>query len=250
MAELQAESQTVPLAEGTETLRAQLLEVEKSIDAGAYKPGPWDRFIRAARNQPPDVRSALAGDAGRVSRKLHLRNGRPTMPLERAILSESNATIIGAMLIAAGVGWRSSVLAILGALVWTATFQPLVKVAVGTALGVNFDYAYLEGQFEPRFKISYGTYLARPRWARILFHLSGLVGSPLGIYLAGALMAPVLPTAAKICDVIFWILNAVNVVSFVGGTMGRRKLGPVRVAISSGGVAGAELHDAFTIARR
>jgi hypothetical protein len=249
MAELRSESQTVPLAEGAEALRAQLLEVEKTIEAGAYKPGPWDRFIRAARNQPPPVRAALADDATRVSRKLHLRTGRTTMPLERAILWESSATIIGAVLLAAGVASKSNVLAMLGALTWTTTFQPLVKVAVGTALGVSFDYAYLEGSFEPRFKISYGTYLARPRWARILFHLSGIVGSPLGIYLAGVLMAPVLPTSAKICDVIFWILNVVNLVSFVGGIISRRKLGPLRVASSSGGVAGAELHDAFTIAR-
>lgn len=249
MAEVQSESQTVPLAEGAQALRAQLLEMEKIIDAGAYKPGPWDRFVRAARNQPPDARATLADDATRVSRKLHLRNGRATMPLERAILWESGATIIGAVLLAAGVAWKSNVLAILGALTWTATFQPLAKVAIGTALGVSFDYAYLEGSFEPRFKISYGKYLARPRWARILFHLSGVVGSPLGIYLAGTLMAPVLPTASKICEVIFWLENAVNLLAFVGGVIGRRKLGPVRVAISSGGVAGAELHDAFTIAR-
>ena len=249
MSEPFAESQTVPLAEGAETFGAQLLEMEKAIDAGAYQPGPWDRFIRAARNQPPAVRLALAEDAGRVSRKLHLRNGRATMPLERAILWESSATIIGAILLGAGVAWRSNVLALLGALTWTTTYQPLFKVAVGTALGMSFDYAYLEGSFEPRFKITYGTYLARPRWARILFHLSGIVGSPLGIYLASVLMAPNLPTSAKVCDVIFWIFNAVNLLALVGGTMGRRKLGPVRVAISSGGVAGAELHDAFTIAR-
>ncbi len=249
MAELRSESQTVPLFEGAEGLRAQLLEVEKTIDAGAYKPGAWDRFVRAARNQPPELRAALAEDTGRVSRKLHLRNGRATMPLERAILWESGATIIGALLLAAGVGWKSNVLAMLGAAVWTATFEPIVKVAIGTALGVSFDYAYLEGSFEPRFKISYGGYLARPRWARILFHLSGVVGSPLGIYLGATLMAPVLPTSAKICDAIFWILNAVNLIAFIGGIMGRRRLGPVRVAISSGGVAGVELHDAFTIAR-
>jgi hypothetical protein len=249
MAEPQTESQTVPLTEGPETLRAQLLEIEKTIDAGAYKPGPWDRFIRAARNQPPIMRAALADDASRVSRKLHLRNGRPTMPVERALLWESSATIIGGIVLAAGVAWKSNVFTILGAIIWTTTFQPLVKVAVGTALGVSFDYAYLEGYCEPRFKITYGTYLARPRWARILFHLSGVVGSPLGIYLAATLMAPVLPTSAKICDVIFWILNAVNIVSFIGGVIGRRKLGPMRPAASSGGVAGAELRDAFTIAR-
>jgi len=249
MAELQSESPTFPFAEGAAALRAQLLEVEKAIDVGAYQPGPWDRFIRAARNQPPEVRAALADDAGRVSRKLHLRNGRATMPVERAILWESSATIIGAVLLAAGVGWKSNVLAMLGALTWTATFEPLVKVAIGATLGMNFDYAYLEGSFEPRFKISYGVYLARPRWARILFHLAGVVGSPLGIYLAGTLLAPLLPMSAKICDVIFWIENAVNLLAFIGGISGRRKLGPVRVAISSGGVAGAELRDAFTVAR-
>ncbi len=60
--------------------------------------------------------------------------------------------------------------------------------AARRALGIAYDYAYLF-HIEPRFKMSYGTYLAAPRWARIVFHLSGIVGSPLGLAAAAVLVA-------------------------------------------------------------
>jgi hypothetical protein len=226
-------------------LRVHLTEIETAIDTGNYRPGPWDRFVRGARNQPDNVREALAEDASRVSRKLHMRTGRATMPLARSLLLEGVATVGGAVLLGLGVGWGSVVLAFLGAMVWTGTFQPLVKAGTGSTLGINFDYAYLEGPMEPRFKIRFGTYLAQPRWKRIIFHLSGIVGSPLGLITAAALMRPVLPGTARVCMAIFWILNAVNLVSFAGGAMGQRKLGPMRVASSSGGVAGVECREAW-----
>jgi hypothetical protein len=232
-----------------EELRAQLAEIETSIDAGNYRPGPWDRFIRALRNQPDGVRAMLADDANRVSRKLHLRSGRATMPVARALLLEGVGTIAGAVLLGIGVGWGVGFIGILGALVWTITFQPLVKIGVGTWLGINSDYAYLE-RGEPRFKIRYGSYLAQTRWKRIAFHLAGIVGSPLGLATAAALMRPVLPTTAKICIAIFWIVSAVNLVAFLGGAMGQRKLGPIRVAGSSGGVAGVECREAWGLENR
>jgi len=227
-------------------LRAQLEQIEISIDTGSYHPGPWDRFVRAARNQPDAVRATLAEDASRVSRKLHLRNGRATTPLARALLLEGAATVGGAVLLAIGVAAGSFIFGILGAAVWTTTFQPLVKVGTGAWLGINSDYAYLE-RGEPRFKIRFGTYLAQPRWKRIVFHLSGIVGSPLGLACSAALIRPVLPGTAKFCMLIFWIIMAVNVVGFVAGLMGHRKLGPMRIATSSGGVAGAESREALNL---
>ncbi len=228
-------------------LRSQLGQIETSIDAGNYHPGPWDRFVRAARNQPDDARAALAEDASRVSRKLHMRTGRATMPLARALLFEGAATVGGAVLLAIGVAAGSVIFGVLGAALWTMTFQPLVKVGTGAWLGINSDYAYLEGMAEPRFKIRFGTYLAQPRWKRIVFHLSGIVGSPLGLLCSAALIRPVLPGTAKFCMLIFWIINLVNGVAFVGGLLGYRKWGPVRVALSSGGVAGAESREALNL---
>jgi hypothetical protein len=232
-------------------LRAQLAEIETSIDVGNYRAGPWDKFIRAARNQPDEVRAALADDASRVSRKLHMRTGRTTMPVARALLLEGVGTVAGAIVLGIGVSSGVGIVSLLGALIWTATFQPLVKIGVGTWLGINNDYAYLERtSMEPRFKIRYGSYLAQPRWKRIVFHLAGIVGSPLGIATAAALMRPVEPTTAEVCMAIFWIVNAVNIVAFFGGLSGRRKLGPIRVATSSGGVAGVECREAWGLDHR
>ena len=232
-------------------LRGQLAEIEASIEAGNYSPGPWDKFIRAARNQPDEVRTALADDASRVSRKLHMRTGRTTMPVAKALLLEGVGTVAGAVLLGIGVSSGAGVISLLGALIWVGTFQPLVKIGVGTWFGINNDYAYLEtSTMEPRFKIRYGTYLAQPRWKRIVFHLAGIVGSPLGLATAAALMRPVEPTTAEVCMAIFWILNAVNLAAFFGGLSARRKLGPIRVAISSGGVAGVECREAWGLDRR
>ena len=127
--------------------------------------------------------------------------------------------------------------------IWAIAFQPLVKVATGTALGVGHDYAYLHG-IEPRFKMRFGSYLAEPRWKRILLHLSGTVGTPLGVMLVAMAAGAKLPVSALICWAAFWIAVAINLVSLVAATLGVRRLGPFRADDSSGGAAGIELREA------
>src|SRR6202011_6332563 len=105
------------------------------------------------------------------------------------------------------------------------TFQPLVKIAVGYLLGVEYEYAYLYG-VEPRFKMRFGDYIAAPRWARIVLHLSGTIGSPLGAWLAKVCLPTDLSIAIMVSAAIFWIVIAVNITSFLVALAGVKKLGP------------------------
>ncbi|MGH7947919.1 MAG: hypothetical protein ACREQF_01680 [Candidatus Binataceae bacterium] len=228
-------------------LRAQLAEIERTLGSKTYKPGQWDALLRELRAEPDQVRRSLAGDVSRASRKLHQRTARATMPFDLALLLEGVGTALGGVLLALAVAGESTVLAILGAFAWGTTFQPLVKISVGRALGIAYDYAYLF-HVEPRFKMSFGTYLAAPRWARITFHLSGIVGSPLGLAAAAVLVGGTLPATAGFMWIVLWLVNLGNLVPFIGGLAGVPRLGAWRFTIASGGVAGVELREALGLA--
>ncbi len=51
--------------------------------------------------------------------------------------------------------------------------------------------------------------------------------------------------ASALCIVGFWWLVGVNLVLFAAALAGLRRIGPMRLAISSGGTAGHELREAF-----
>lgn len=225
-------------------LRAQLAGIERTLNSNTYKSGSWDALLRELRAEPDAVRRSLADDVTRVSRKLHGCNVRATMPFDLALLLEGVGTVLGSVALGLAVAWESTLLAVLGAFAWTSTFQPLVKISVGRALGIAYDYAYLF-HVEPRFKMCYGTYLAAPRWARIVFHLSGIVGSPLGLATAAVLVAVTLPATASFIWIVFGLVNIGNVVPFVGALAGVRRVGAWRFTIASGGVAGIELREAL-----
>ncbi len=179
-------------------LRNQLAASESAVDAGRYRVGAWDAFVRRVRLRPQRERRALAADVSRVSRNLHTRNGLRMVSLPAGIALEVLATAGGGATLAIGRAEGSSIAAVAAAVIWVTTFQPLVKVFVGVSLGVRYDYAYLRG-IEPRFKMRYGTYLAAPRWAPIVVHVFGTVGSPLAAWLVAKLARPQLVLAASIC---------------------------------------------------
>jgi len=188
------------------------MPIERDIDAGCYRPGPWDAVIRVNRSQPDDARIALAVDISRISRKLHLRLARRTAPLAPAITIELAATVLGGMLLAIAVKKDFNAVAIATMLIWVSTLQPLVKVAVGAMLGVGYEYGYLYG-IEPRFKMKFGSYVAAPRWKRIMLHASGMFGSPLGAILVAWIAGDSLQIARAACWVVFWITLAINLIS-------------------------------------
>jgi hypothetical protein len=228
--------------QGAGDLRGRLAEIERALDEGTYRPGPWSALVHDIRNSTFFERAGLADDVSRVSRKLHLRKPRRRAAMNTGILLEIVATIIGGLLMILGAAARSNALAFFGALVWMLTFEPLVKLFVGRLLGVHYDYFYLLA-IEPRLKMRYGTYLARPRVARIIVHLAGTVGSPLAAYLTYWILSPSLSFAATLCYGAFWLLVIINVVNFLAPLVGMRRLGPIPLSMSSAGSAAMELRE-------
>jgi hypothetical protein len=229
-----------------EQIRDHIAEIERQIDEKRYHPGPWERLLKDARALPREERLALKEEISRVSSKLHRRDGRKTISLMTGIIAECATALAGGILILFAIHNQSNLLAIIAAAIWTMTFQPLMKIALGYTLGIEYEYAYLYN-FEPRFKMRFGDYIAAPRWARILLHLSGTIGSPLGAWLAMVCLPTDLRIAIDVCWTIFWIVIAVNVASFVVALAGVRRLGPMKASASSGGVAALELREALEI---
>jgi hypothetical protein len=237
-----ATEQTDPASQLSGDLRGRLAAIEQAVDDATYRPGPWQALIRELRNSDSAERAALADDISRVSRKLHLRKRRRRVSLHDGILLEAIATVAGAILMMIGVSLRSDVTAAVGVLIWTVTFQPLIKLAVGRLAGIHYDYVYLLA-VEPRLKMMYGSYLARPRLARIVVHLAGTVGSPLAAYLGYALLRGALPGAAAFCLGAFWVLALINVINFVAALSGAHRLGPLPLSLSSAGAAAQEIRE-------
>jgi hypothetical protein len=224
-----------------EPLTQKLAGIEAALDQGVYRPGPWAAFLRDADARPATERAEIADHISRVSDKLHQQQPRRTLSVATAIALELAATVVGVALLAVGLAGPSSVAVLLAAVVLATTSQPLVKLSAGLALGVRYSYAYLRG-VEPRFKMRYGTYLAAPRWKRVVLHLAGTVGSLLALWLIARLADAELPATAAVCRVAFWIVAAMNVLPFVAGLAGARRLGPAGpIGSTSGGSAAIEL---------
>ena len=191
-------------------------------------------------------RRELSDDLTRVSRKLHER-GKRTFSATTAYQAEAAFAVVGAIVLGFGVHRQSNLLVILAAAIWTTAFQPLIKVGVGRLLGVGYEYAYLYG-VEPRFKMRFGEYLARPRYARLLLHLSGMIGSPLGAWLPILFIGDSMKIAEYVCWAIFWVVVAINAGSFIAMLTGQAyRAGRLRLADGSGGSAAIEVREALEI---
>lgn len=227
-----------------EELRAELSRIEHAIDTSTYQSGPWRQLLTRTRAASDEERRAISDDITRISRKLHLRRNRKTVSAQTGIMLEVAAIGLGGVLLAIGIRMSSNVAGIAGLALWVMAFQPIVKVAIGTALGVGYDYAYLQ-RGEPRFKMKYGSYLARPRSARIALHLSGAIGSPLGAYLSALLVRDSLPVTYMAATRVFWLVSMINLALLVAGLSGSKRLGGYRTVDSSCGAAGAEIREAL-----
>lgn len=224
------------------SLAERLAGVERDLESGCYKPGAWQALLRELRRLPGPERLALADDISRVSDKLHRRTSRHTFGVAAGFLAEVAAAVAGGALLWLAVRSHSNAAAMAAALLWTMAFQPLVKVMTGTALGIRYSYAYLLG-LEPRFKMRYGSYVAAGRAARILFHLSGTLGSPFGAWLPTLALGPDLHAAAIFCWALFYITLAINVVPFALGMLGIERLGHLRLSLGSAASAALEIRE-------
>lgn len=224
-------------------LYKRLETIEDDLEAGRYRPGPWESLLRTLRERPRGEREEIADAVARVSRKLHMRGGRRTIEVGSAIAIELAATLVGAVLLMVAFATASNLLAIASVSIWATTFQPLIKFACGRAIGVRYDYAYLYG-LEPRLKMDFGSYIAAPRAARIMLHLSGTVGSPLAVWIVWLLLPPGMTLARVLCWYGMWVLIGINAVTLLVGLAGIRRVGGFRLRDSSSGAAAAELREA------
>ena len=229
-----------------ERIRDRVAEVERQVDEKRYHPGPWDRILKDTRALAREDRVLLKEEFTRVSSKLHRREGRATLSVTAGVVAEAALTMLGVVAIILAIHNQSNVSGIIAALIWMMTFQPLIKVGVGYLLGIEYDYAYFYG-VEPRFKMRFGDYIAAPRWARIVLHLSGTIGSPLGAWLAMVCMPSDLRIAIDVSLAILVLVVAVNLVQMITALAGVKKLGPFRASFSSGGSAAMELREALEI---
>lgn len=230
-----------------DALSDQIVAIEREVDSNSYRAGPWARLVNEVRALPIAERRSVAENLSRISRKLHQRSGRSTVSVPAGYLAELGLAIAGAVVLALGSRHQSNLLVIVSAVLWTIAFQPLIKVAVGYLLGVRYEYAYLYG-FEPRFKMCFGQYLAQPRYARLLLHLSGTIGSPIGAWLPIWFVDPSLRIAIYVCWGLFWTVVVINVAGFVAVLTGvRSRVGSIRLRDSSGGAAALELREALEI---
>jgi hypothetical protein len=226
----------------THDILERIAEIERAVDADRYTPGAWAALQHDVRRLPRAQRAALADRLSRISRKLHSRGARQIVPFAAGVAMECGLAIAGGGLLFAALRWRSNILGALAVIAWVTAFQPLVKVLCGLALGIRYDYAYLAGG-EPRFKSRFGTYLAAPRAVRILFHLAGTIGSPLGAWLATRWLDPGLGATRELAWVLFGVLATLNAAILILALAGVSGIGPLRLSLASAGAAASEMRE-------
>ena len=156
---------------------------------------------------------------------------------------DAAGTAIGVALLEVGLDRLSTAVVIASSVILTIALQPLVKIAVGFFIGVRYSHFFFFG-IEPRFKMRYGTYLNAERWGRVLLHLSGTIGSPFALWWVATRAEGVVPRAATVCEALFLLVVAIQVVTFALGLAGMRRLGPIGlVRHTSGGGAAYELRE-------
>lgn len=228
----------------TSDLQEALGKIERELDQGCYRPGPWARFLEAAAGQSKATRLALAEDVTRVSDKLHQRKHAVRFPFWVGLVLHAMGIAAGVAILEMGLDRAHTGLAITAAIILTIALQPPVKIAVGVLTGIRYSHFFFFG-IEPRFKMRYGTYLSAERWRRGFLHLSGTVGSPFAFGWVALRTGEVLPRASAICWALFLLLVAVQVSTFLLGIAGVRRLGPLgAVRHTSGGAAAYELRAA------
>lgn len=218
--------------------RSRLEEISQEIDRGQYRRGRWQGLLRDAAELDPADRHELADDISRVSRKLHRRHGFVAVSFAAALIVEVVLLVTGSVLIV-----NEGVLARLaGAVLLALCLQPLIKVLVGTLLGVRYDYAYL-WYVEPRFKMAYGSYFRLSPVSRVIVHLAGSIGTPLATLIAFVAFADDGPVLLAW----IWLLAFVGAVvlqvgAFLAEWFGVRMVGPFRLStLTSPATAAQEL---------
>lgn len=222
-----------------EHLRGEILDVERAIESGTYRPGPWAGIVRRAGRLSRAERLQLGDDISRVSDKLHRHNHPgPKMNARRGAILELVGALDGLIGLYVGLRWDSPVLFIISTVLLCATWQPLIKMLAGTLMGVRYSYFYLHFIIEPRVKMRYGTYLALSTTQRVILHFAGMIGSPAAFLVAAPLAAADgMPTTAAVFQILGWGFVGLNLLFFVLALAGVRRI----ERVFGGGAAAREI---------
>ncbi len=204
----------------TNNLINELDAIVTAIKDGTYSAGTWQNMVEKISRQDIQTRRSLREHVTEVSDLLHGRHGHISFSFLTVYL-----TGLSIIAVAAGLSFFNSALAnALATLLFALTLQPVIKVTAGLLLGIRYSYAYL-WHSEPRFKMRYGHYLSCPPWRRIMFQLTGSVGTPLAMLIGMYLLKDV--------SYLFWLcvlglitFTLAQLLAFIAALIGIRRIGP------------------------
>lgn len=211
-------------------INQQIEEIEIALDEKRYRVGSWQKLVEEVEALSSDERAEISGLISELGNKLHQRHGFPSVPFVCGFLGELMLMVFGTFVLV--IGSESLLLTLAGSLALILSMQPFLKILIGLLLSVRYAYVFLF-YVEPRFKMQYGTYLSLTAVQRIIYHTSGVIGTPLALLLAIQMLQGFdLPMIWG--WVLFWGAVALQVVPFSAELMGLKKVGPFRLTVFTG----------------
>ncbi len=211
----------------------QITDIQQALDENRYSIGSWQKLVSAVEALSPAERVAFSGSVSDLGNRVHQRHGYPEIPFPTGFLMELALLALGLYVFIRGA--ESLLLAIAASLALILSMQPFLKILTGFILGVRYAYAFLF-YIEPRFKMQYGTYLSLTPMQRIIFHTSGVIGTPVAIVIA----MQMLPDQAIVVFwgwILFWGAVAMQVIPFLAELAGLRRVGSYRLSSLTGAAA-------------
>jgi hypothetical protein len=208
----------------------QIDEIEQALNENRYKVGSWQKLVQAVEALGQEERAEVSESISELGNKLHQRHGYPRLPFVAGLLVEIILMAFGLTLLV--MGSESVLLLYAGSLALILSMQPFLKILTGLMLGVRYAYVFLF-YVEPRFKMQYGTYLCLTPMQRIVFHASGVIGTPLAMLVAIQMLQGY-ELAIFWGWVLFWGAVALQLVPFLAELTGLKKVGPFRLAVLTG----------------
>lgn len=198
----------------------ELEAIDLALTNGTYKKGRWQRLIRELQELPVESRRTLAALVTRVSNHLHQQNGFPALPVAVGFAFEMVLFIAACLLLAEPSIW----LRLFGVAALALCLQPSIKILTASMLGVRYSYVFL-WYVEPRFKMQFGSYLARSQGQKMLINAMGSIGTPIALA-TGYVALQDVDWLSLLCLVGALGAAGMQIGAFFAALMGVRKVGP------------------------
>jgi hypothetical protein len=208
----------------------QIEEIDLALDENRYRVGSWQKLVEDIEALDRPERIEISRSISELGNKLHRRHGFLRLPFVAGLLVEIILVAFGTTILV--MGSEPLLLATAGSLALILSMQPFLKILTGLALGIRYAYVFLF-YVEPRFKMQYGTYLSLNPLRRIVFHTSGVIGTPLALLFA-LYMLQGYGLVMFWGWVLFWGAIALQVVPFFAELAGLKKVGPFRLSALTG----------------